>query len=232
MKLVIGGSSGFLGTELTRQALSHPAVTSVVALSRRETTDVGPGSEKLHAVVCDDFENYPDSVKSALEDADACIWTIAVTPSKLKTIPYEEVCKISRDYAVKAIKALAELRKNPKGPLRFIYISGHMSFRTRDEVPEMLRAHGLVDYSLMRGDAEEKILRYAVESNGAVESCVAKPGLIDGPSQERRIVPGVPNIHLSEAAAGLLEQVINGFEKDTLRNDDMVRIGQEALTKH
>lgn len=76
-----------------------------------------------------------------------------------------------------------------------------------------------------------QILKYAEQSNGAVESCVAKPGLIDVPGQERKSIPGVPNIYLSEAAAGLLDQAINGFEKDTLGNDDMARIGQKALAK-
>lgn len=76
MKLVIGGSSGFVGAELVRQALSNPAITSVVGLSRRETP-VPPSSAnaaKLRSVVCDDFENYPDGVKKELEDVDAFIW--------------------------------------------------------------------------------------------------------------------------------------------------------------
>lgn len=56
MKLVIGGSSGFVGTELVRQALCHPAIKSVLALSRRKT--VAPTSVtsqdaiKLISVIC------------------------------------------------------------------------------------------------------------------------------------------------------------------------------------
>lgn len=76
MKLVIAGSSGFVGAELVRQALSNPAITSVVGLSRRET--IVPSSDtnaaKLQSIVCDDFENYSDSVKKELEDVDAFIW--------------------------------------------------------------------------------------------------------------------------------------------------------------
>ncbi len=77
MKLIIAGSTGFVGTELVRQALSHPAVTSVVGLSRRETvapTDAVNGAAKLKSVVCENFESYPDNVKGELRDADACIW--------------------------------------------------------------------------------------------------------------------------------------------------------------
>jgi len=79
MKLIVAGSTGFVGTELIRQALSNPSITSIVALARRLTTEpqtVGPGADlaKLKSVICEDFGNYPESVKQELAGADACIW--------------------------------------------------------------------------------------------------------------------------------------------------------------
>lgn len=80
MKLVIGGSTGFVGTELVRQALIHPAISAVVALGRRETPlpqgidEASVSSKKLKSIICDDFETYSDTVKSELRDVDACIW--------------------------------------------------------------------------------------------------------------------------------------------------------------
>ena len=79
MKLIIAGSTGFVATEVIRQALSNPAIVSIVALARRETTvpqNPGPGADtsKLKSVVCEDFENYSESVKQELAGADACIW--------------------------------------------------------------------------------------------------------------------------------------------------------------
>jgi hypothetical protein len=56
-----------------------------------------------------------------------------------------------------------------------------------------------------------------------------KPGLIDAPGAEKREIPGLPHIDLPDIAAALLDQVVCGFEKDTLSNDDLVRIGQRAL---
>jgi uncharacterized protein YbjT (DUF2867 family) len=81
MKLVVAGSTGFVGTEIVRQALSHPAITSVVGLARRPTLmphDEGPGMDirKLKSVVCEDFNNYTDNVKQELAEADACIWYV------------------------------------------------------------------------------------------------------------------------------------------------------------
>jgi nucleoside-diphosphate-sugar epimerase len=81
MKLIVAGSTGFVGTEIVRQALSHPAVTSVVGLARRPTPtplNVGPNADatKFKSVICEDFNNYTDDVKKELAEADACIWYV------------------------------------------------------------------------------------------------------------------------------------------------------------
>jgi hypothetical protein len=44
-----------------------------------------------------------------------------------------------------------------------------------------------------------------------------------------RSIIGLPTVDLSQIAATLLDQAVNGFEKDTLLNEDLVRIGQKAL---
>lgn len=79
MKIIVAGSTGFVATEVIRQALSFPAITSIVALGRRtiavpQNTAPGADTSKLNSVVCDDFENYSESVKKELSGADACIW--------------------------------------------------------------------------------------------------------------------------------------------------------------
>lgn len=79
MKLIIAGATGKVGTEIIRQALSNKAITSVLALTRRETpvpSNLRTGSDpsKLKSVVCNDFANYSEDVKSQLAGADACIW--------------------------------------------------------------------------------------------------------------------------------------------------------------
>jgi uncharacterized protein YbjT (DUF2867 family) len=81
MKLIVAGSTGFVGTEIVRQALSHPAITSVVGLARRPTPtphNAGPGMDarKLKSVVCENFLDYTDDVKQELAGADACIWYV------------------------------------------------------------------------------------------------------------------------------------------------------------
>ncbi len=79
MKLIVAGSTGFVATEVIRQALARPEITSVVALARRPTpipekAGSGADASKLKSVVCDNFDEYPDHVKRELSGADACIW--------------------------------------------------------------------------------------------------------------------------------------------------------------
>lgn len=94
MKLIVAGSTGFVGTEVVRQALSHPAVTSVVALARR-ATPVPPdvNASKLKSTICEDFEHYSDSVKADLAGADACIWYYY--PPR----PFDKICLLSSEQA-------------------------------------------------------------------------------------------------------------------------------------
>lgn len=76
MKIVIGGSSGFVGTELVHQALASPVITAVIGLSRRETTlpPSTAGADKLKSIVCDNFDKYSDDMLNELHNVDACIW--------------------------------------------------------------------------------------------------------------------------------------------------------------
>jgi hypothetical protein len=79
MKLIIAGASGYLATEVVRQSLYLPQITSVIALARKNVSapeDLGTGADasKLKSVVIKDYDEYPEEVRKEFEDADACIW--------------------------------------------------------------------------------------------------------------------------------------------------------------
>lgn len=83
------------------------------------------------------------------------------------------------------------------------------------------------------------MLDFAKQSEGHVQACVAKPGIINAPgrmglgmtvaSTIGRTLIGLPAVNVDEIAAALLEQAIKGIEKETLLNEDLARIGQKAL---
>ncbi|KAH8652609.1 putative nucleoside-diphosphate-sugar epimerase [Tricladium varicosporioides] len=234
MKLIVAGSTGFVATEVLCQAIHNPAITSIIALGRRETVlDAGVDTSKLKSVICDDFSNYPEEVKRELAGADACIWTIAVTPSKLKTMSFDEVRRICLDYTVTGIETMSPLASKVK-PFRFIYISGANGERDQDKKPLIMG-----EYALVRGKTESIVLGYAKQSKGTVEACVAKPGLIDAPGRMTivkrmfmtvvRTIVGLPKVDVSQIAATLINQAVNGIEKDTLLNQDLVSMGSKLL---
>ena len=80
MKLIITGASGFVATEVLRQALLLPSITSVVAVARNSVSPPNgtpaANASKLKSVVVPDYATYPEDVRKELEGADACIWYI------------------------------------------------------------------------------------------------------------------------------------------------------------
>ena len=74
MKLIVAGGTGLLATEVIRQSLQLPEITSVVALARKQVQMEGFDSSKLKSVIIEDYSNYPEHVKAEFVGVDACIW--------------------------------------------------------------------------------------------------------------------------------------------------------------
>ena len=74
MKVILTGVTGFIGHETLLQCLASPAITSIVALSRRAPPDNIPKSPKLSTIIINDFTNYTPEVMKELAGAEACIW--------------------------------------------------------------------------------------------------------------------------------------------------------------
>ncbi|KAH8601827.1 hypothetical protein B0O99DRAFT_680942 [Bisporella sp. PMI_857] len=98
MKIVVAGATGFVGAEVIHQALSNTAVASIIALSRRPMLPPDPDTlgryedvSKLESVVLQDWLHaYPASVQARIKDADACIWTLATTPSNATRMDFDK----------------------------------------------------------------------------------------------------------------------------------------------
>ncbi|KAF8313603.1 hypothetical protein DL93DRAFT_2080922 [Clavulina sp. PMI_390] len=147
MKIIITGASGFVGTELIRQALRRPEVTSIIALSRKPVSAPADVSEsdaaRVKSVVINDYDAYPDDVKKEFVGASACIWTVAITFSGSKNYTLPELVRICQTSTLIGFRTMVEAQ--PTKPFRFLYVSGMHAERDQTKTPPFAP-----DYALLR----------------------------------------------------------------------------------
>ncbi|KAJ5510199.1 hypothetical protein N7453_002302 [Penicillium expansum] len=243
MKLIIAGATSLLGTEIVRQSLQIREITQVVALARQPVQlDDSVNSSKVRSVVIRDYGEYPDYVNAEFAGADACIWVTITLCGTSRTVrqplhtggfDFAEVKRVCQDCTKLRFEAMYEA--GPARPFRFMYLSAENIPRDPTKRPVVM-----ADYHNMRRNTELMVLKFPTEQEG-VEVCIARPGLIaNSTTWSRALVADlfrivsrfgrpIPNIQRGELAAAVLKQVMNGFEKETLLNADLVRVGRREL---
>ena len=73
MKVILTGSTGFIGGGVLRRCLANPQIDSIVILSRRQLPQL-EGNSKAKVLVMQDFLEYPPDVLREMDGSDACIW--------------------------------------------------------------------------------------------------------------------------------------------------------------
>ncbi|CAO2649672.1 Nn.00g009640.m01.CDS01 [Neocucurbitaria sp. VM-36] len=246
MKLIITGASGFVATEVLRQALLLPSITSVVAVARNSVSPPNgipaANATKLKSVVVPDYATYPEDARKELEGANACIWTVAITPSKARDLPTEIVRKVCQEWTLVGLKTILDANPSSKQPFRFLYMSGSAASDPANAHSKDTKAwmpQHMVEYSKMRGETATQIFELAAKHKTRAEVCVAKPGFITGQSGVLRGLFGtalwltglVDTIDVKAASAAMLHQVVRGFEgtEGVLTNAEMVKLGKDVL---
>ncbi|KAF8313868.1 hypothetical protein DL93DRAFT_2080788 [Clavulina sp. PMI_390] len=220
MKLIIAGASGYVSTELIRQALERSDITSIIALARKPISAPSgvSNASKLKSVVLSDYDSYPDEVNKEFAGADACIWTVAIPPFLHQSMPFDEVVRVCQTCTIAGLNAMVEAQ--PSTPFRFLYMSNALAERDKSKTPKLLP-----EYSWLRGETENQVLQFASEHPG-VEVSIVKSGYITAPDHPAPPVAatGGSTIEVSEIATAMLQQVVTGFDKEPLMNDDLLAI--------
>ncbi|KAF4445860.1 NAD(P)-binding protein [Fusarium austroafricanum] len=221
MKLIVIGASGYVGSEIIRQSLKLPQLTSVVAVSRNSVSPpAGTTPTRFESVVVEDYGSYPEHVRAAFHHADACIWTVGITPMTYESLDPTQARKICIDDTVTGLQAMID--SSPTKPFRFLYMSGADAETDQTKTPSFMP-----EYFLMRGEAENQVMSFVRQHPGEVVACVARPGFIidehtDVQGLKARMPKDITVIRVESVAAALLQQALNGFDKEIIWTDDMV----------
>ncbi|GAA6010024.1 hypothetical protein JCM11491_005834 [Sporobolomyces phaffii] len=141
MRLIITGANGAAGSEVLRQALLDPRVTTVTTLTRSPlpaylVPSPAPGSpDKLTQILHADFGSYPQSLLDRLAGTDAVIWALGTSSVGVAEPDYT---RVTHEYAVKAAKAFSALKPHSDGdgdgsrsePFVFAFLSGARTTQT------------------------------------------------------------------------------------------------------
>ncbi|CAG8903278.1 unnamed protein product [Penicillium egyptiacum] len=222
MKVILTGSTGFIGREVLSQCLAHPAITSIVALSRRDL----PAHEKLKVALIEDFKTYPDSIRNEIRDAEACIWTLGKAH-----MPNNDIARrVSLDYTLAAAKVF---RETCQKPFRFLYCSGAAAERDQNKPLWFMQEYRHIRVrepwwnhrnftDQLQGQVENELLGFADDHPG-FEAHIVRPAMVLARGMSlHSIVFGLgPSVKLDDLAGAMLDLVLKGGKKNIWENADL-----------
>ncbi|MCJ1393973.1 hypothetical protein MMC18_006850 [Xylographa bjoerkii] len=224
MKIILTGSTGFIGKEVLHQCLNSPHITSIVALTRRELPKEVASDPKLKTIILKDFTAYPDDVLQELAGAEACIWALGSATAKA-----EAGRKANFDTTLAGAKTFSTSpasQLEPRKPLRFVYVSGMLAERNQEKTLWLAQ-----EGRRMRGQIENELVALQKQHGDSVAAFVVRPWMVL--SKEKTVMSAVasmgPSIRVDELAAAIVNIALNGSERQIVDNDVLVREGRHLL---
>jgi len=218
MKVILTGSTGLVGGGVLQRCLSDSAITSIVALTRRE---LKVKHEKLHVIIHKDFLTYPPELLSQLEGAEACIWALGAPRAGPE---------VHKDFTMAAAQAfqtyIADKMASTRGlKFRFVYVSGALVERDRSKSLWFLS-----EMRKMRGDVENMVIELNQQSQGSWKSVVVRPAAITkgDPIFVRMFLPWL-YISVETLAAALVDVAVTGESETIIENGDLRTRGSAVL---
>ncbi|KAI9644287.1 hypothetical protein NHQ30_007643 [Ciborinia camelliae] len=213
MKVVLSGSTGYIGGEVLTQCLNHPSITSIIILTR---LDPGGLSEnpKVKVIIMSDFTSYEEPTINELKTADAAIWCLGT---------YNGDEKVDIEYPLAFIKAI---KTRPPGSTQFRYVQLGGAF-TEPPPKEGQKERSLWYYAngrRVRGLAEARVLESSEDDpQGAFTVYLVKPGAVLPRSGAilQCVLGSSLSIGIDELGATMVDLAIHGNEKRVFQNSDI-----------
>ncbi|KAL8769249.1 MAG: hypothetical protein Q9209_004750 [Squamulea sp. 1 TL-2023] len=227
MKIILTGPTGFIGSHVLQSALSHPAITSIVAFSRRQPLSLPDSQNKLHIIIQSDFSKYSHETLEACAGAEACIWGMGVASTEANR-------RINFDSTIAAARAFVDAKIMGEGrKLRFVYLSGIFTEKNQEK-----RLWFLDEARKIRGAVEVELMKMQNEREEALVVYIARPGAVLATNSffPRLLEPLARVITVDDLAAKMLDTAINGHDTQTLEvdvlRDEGKRLKKKLLVGH
>ncbi|KAK4545976.1 hypothetical protein LTR36_002540 [Oleoguttula mirabilis] len=217
MKIILAGSTGFIGSAVLQRCIAHPSITFIVALSRRE---LSVKHAKLRTIIQPDFLHYPPEILSQLEGAEACIWSLG-TPRAGRDGHVDYTLAAVHAFA----SALATELEAQGSRFRFVYLSGAVTERDQNKSLWFLG-----ESRKMRGGVETALAEFERENADAWKSVVSRPSLVmTGEWVALKYLIPAWYIPVEELAAALVDVAVSGDGPVFVENAELRERGSRAL---
>jgi nucleoside-diphosphate-sugar epimerase len=213
MKLIVTGATGLIGGATLNHALNHPAVTSIIVLSRR---DIGIQHPKLKTIIKKDYLAYTTAELQELGGAEACIWSLGAPSGGLE---------VHVQYPRAALQAFSSTLATTEKPFTFVLLSGAIVVRDQARwLPpglSALKARGRVEIEFVEHEAQHK---------DTWKTFVARPSMVLQPGTwQASVYPAGFQITVPTLAAALVDAAVNSGDVQTLDNAALKAKGERAI---
>ncbi|KAK9242621.1 hypothetical protein V1506DRAFT_64612 [Lipomyces tetrasporus] len=224
MKVILTGPTGYIGSEVLKQCILNPSITSIIALSRRNfEPPVADPEHKLRVIIHSDFTCFSPEVLAELGGAQACIYclgtNVPIKPPELnRQINFEFTLATATTFAD---ELHGKLQAN--GRFRFVYLSGALPEKDPNK-----HLYFVAENRKMRGELENELLRLNHKNRGdGFEIYIARPGFVLKDASIRIALSWVLGwmfrfITLDCLGKAMVNLAINGH-KETLVEDWMLK---------
>ncbi|KAF7952908.1 hypothetical protein EAE96_006131 [Botrytis aclada] len=213
MKVIISGSTGYIGGEVLSQCLNHPSITSIILLTRRSIEALAE-TPKVKVIVVDDFTSYDESTVNELKTADAAIWCLGT---------YNGDERVDIEFPLTFINCI---KARPLGSPQFRYVQLGGAF-TEPPPEEGQKERSLWYFSSgrrIRGAAEARVLETSEDSiQSTFKVYLVKPGGVLPKSATilQCVFGSSLSVGIVELAATMVDLAIHGNDKQVFQNNDI-----------
>ncbi|KAG7571014.1 hypothetical protein FFLO_00978 [Filobasidium floriforme] len=228
MKVIVTGTTGYIGQQVLARCVADPRITSVVALSRRSLPEYDH-EPKVTVQIVPDFAHFDDDTIQTWKSAGACLWCLG-----LAMPPTPEIAHLlAFTYPQAFLDAFARISTD-EDLLGFKFVSLSGALVEKDQS----RSLWFLDQERkVRGQNELRVLTDTF-SHPLIPSVVVRPGVVLTSSLTCNIIGLVgPAIQNAVLAAAIVDIGIAGVERDEtvewqgrcVENVELVRRGKVVL---